>query len=161
MRSAGAFRSGEGLVADVLPDRDTGFLGGGADGRQLVVSEPDGDVVGARVVGGWSSHLGHGTTIAYPERLDFSVSGNYGGDMTTTQSTETAIEYALMIDWGRDDINHVDLGVEYVPAKSFEHAEEMARKLYAGRSCWTVGRERQPWRYVRRIDAFLTDEVAR
>lgn len=75
-------------------------------------------------------------------------------------TTSTTIEYALMIDWGRDDINHTDVGVEYVPAKSFEHAEEMAVKLYAGRSCWTVGREIQPWHFVTRTDACLTDVVA-
>jgi hypothetical protein len=62
------------------------------------------------------------------------------------------IEYALMIDWGKE-------GIEYVPAKSFEHAEEMASNLYAGRDRWTVGREVQPWRYACRADALLGSEV--
>lgn len=74
--------------------------------------------------------------------------------MTTKTKTSTDTEYALMIDWGND-------GMEYVPAKSFDHAELMADTIYAGRTCWTVGREPQPWRYVRRADAFLTDVVAR
>lgn len=74
--------------------------------------------------------------------------------MTSTETAPT-IEYALMIDWEDGQ------PVEYVPAKSFEHAEHMARTIYAGRGCkWTVAREVQPWRYVRRADAQLTDVVA-
>jgi hypothetical protein len=65
---------------------------------------------------------------------------------------EADIEYALMIDWGQD-------GIEYVRAKSVEHAERMAESIYAGTTCWTVGRERHPWRFVRRADVCLTDNV--
>lgn len=66
----------------------------------------------------------------------------------------TTIEYALMIDWGMGVI-------EYIPAKDAEHAHRMAKTIYAGQPCWTVGRETNPWRYVRRSDAELTEEVAR
>jgi len=70
--------------------------------------------------------------------------------------TTQTLEYALMIDWEDGE------PVEYVPAKSFEHAEEMARTIYAGRGAkWTVAREVQPWHYVRRSDAVLTEVVAR
>jgi hypothetical protein len=82
--------------------------------------------------------------------------------MTSTQTVATeAVEYGLMIDWEDGE------SAEFVPATSFDHAEEMARKLYSGRTCWTVGREARPdfwpapWRYARRDAAYLTDEVAR
>jgi hypothetical protein len=66
----------------------------------------------------------------------------------------TGTEYGLMVEWE-------DGTTEVVPATSPDHAAEMARKLYAGRSCWTVGREVNPWRYVRTMDAVLTGTVAR
>jgi len=37
----------------------------------------------------------------------------------------------------------------------------MARTIYAGRACFTVGREIQPWRFVNRGADELSDEVAR
>jgi hypothetical protein len=74
--------------------------------------------------------------------------------MTTMQGAET-IEYGLMIDWADGQ------PTELVPAKSVDHADHMAATIYRGLTCWTVGRAIQPWRYVRRGDAVLTDEVAR
>lgn len=72
------------------------------------------------------------------------------------QAPTPEIEYALMIDWEDGQ------PAEYVPAKSVEHAEQMARTIYAGRgNKWTVGREVNPWRYVRRAHAELTEVVAR
>jgi len=51
-------------------------------------------------------------------------------------------EYALMIDW---EDGHP---VEYVPATSVKHAEEMARKLYAGRLVHVVQRPVAPWTFL-------------
>lgn len=70
----------------------------------------------------------------------------------TMTSTET-VEYALMV-------NYSDGSVEFIPAKSADHAERMARTLFAGRQCWTVGRPVAPWQYVNRAEDVLTDEVA-
>lgn len=65
------------------------------------------------------------------------------------------VEYALMVCWEDGD-------VEYVTAADPTHAERMAKTLYAGAgSTYTVGREVQPWRYVRVLDAVLTDTLAR
>ena len=61
------------------------------------------------------------------------------------------IEYALMVDWADDG------PAEFVPATSVEHAERMARTIYAHRACRTVGRKVQPWRYVQA--AHLTEVV--
>jgi hypothetical protein len=63
------------------------------------------------------------------------------------------IEYALLIQWDDND-------AEYVAAKDADHAEHLATTLYAHRPTWTVGREIQPWRYVRRGDNELTEVVA-
>lgn len=63
------------------------------------------------------------------------------------------VEYALMV-------NYSDGSVEFIPAVNADHADTMARTIFADRQCWTVGREIQPWHYVRRADAVLTDVVA-
>jgi hypothetical protein len=63
----------------------------------------------------------------------------------------TEIEFTLMVEWPD--------GIEYVPAKDPEHAARMAKSIYGGHPSWTVGREIQPWRYVRPANAELTELV--
>lgn len=73
--------------------------------------------------------------------------------MDTKAIAAGSVEFALMVEW--------DDGVEFIPAQDEAHAEAMAIRLYAHRPTWTVGREIQPWRYVRRADSVLTEEVSR
>jgi hypothetical protein len=73
---------------------------------------------------------------------------------TTSPKVQAAIEYALMVVWDDGD-------PEYIPANDASHAEHMARTIYAGRACFTVGREIQPWRFVNRSADELSGEVAR
>lgn len=147
------------FVADVLGQR----LGGGLVGCRselgdFVVGEPHGDDVHAWVLAlGASGSRAHVLRIAYTESVAEGLTGAdfcvYDKSMTTSaaQATETAVEFALMIDWedGRP--------AEFVPAKSAEHAARMAEGIYQGRSTWTVGREIQPWRYVKHDHGTLTD----
>lgn len=118
------------------------------DGGDQLGAEFVGSVDGGSVLVGDGPDFSHaGDRTTRPRLLTGPMDRAYSIDMTNT-------EYALMIDWGTE-------GIEYVPANSPEHADRMAETIYAGQSCWTVGREIQPWRYVRRADAVLTDEVAR
>lgn len=127
--------------ADRVVDGGQSLVGAGLGAA--VVSEGAGDDVG------FGGHVG---TVAN-ELCQVDLTAKSGMHSLVGMNNETSTEYALMIDWGKD-------GTEYVPATSFEHAERMAETIYAGHPSWTVGRERQPWRYVRRADAVLTDEVA-
>lgn len=68
------------------------------------------------------------------------------------------IEYALMVVWL--GAAGADAEVEYIPAKDATHAARMAETIYRGQTTYTVGREVQPWRYVRTGDVTLTDELA-
>jgi len=74
--------------------------------------------------------------------------------MTQTEAVEATIEYALMVVWDDGD-------PEYIPANDAHHAEHMARSIYAGRACFTVGRDIQPWRFVNRGADELSGTVAR
>jgi len=63
--------------------------------------------------------------------------------------------------WGGGPAD-VELGVVGLDRRlDATHAEHMARTIYAGRACFTVGREIQPWRFVNRGADELSDEVAR
>jgi hypothetical protein len=111
------------------------FGGAGVDAFDQSVIESDGNLL-------------HADTIS---ELTSDITSDIILGMTTTTQE---IEYALMV-------NYSDGSDEFIPAKSADHADTMARTIFADLQCWTVGRPVQPWQYARRSDAELTDEVAR